>query len=233
MCAASSASLPPGLQINPQVAQPDLALDRAHALALIPVSRETATRLDRFVAVLLEWQRRMNLIASSTEATVWTRHVADSLQLIALAPEARTWVDLGSGAGFPGLAIACALADTAGACVHLVESSTKKAAFLREAVRATAAPAVVHAVRIDDFVAKVSDPVDVVAARALAPLPRLLTAAYPLLKKGAKGVFPKGQDVAAELTETAKCWNIQTTLAPSRTEPSSRIVVVHSIEPRI
>ena len=93
---------------------PELAVDRSRALALMPVSRETLDRLDRFVAVLLEWQQRMNLIASSTEPKLWTRHIADSLQLLALAPQARIWVDLGSGAGFPGVVIACALAEHAG-----------------------------------------------------------------------------------------------------------------------
>ena len=131
---------------------PELAADRSRALALTPVSRETLDRLDRFVAVLLEWQQRMNLIASSTEPKLWTRHIADSLQLLALAPQARIWVDLGSGAGFPGVVLACALADRPGARVHLVERSTKKAAFLREAVHATGAPAEVHAVRLEDFV---------------------------------------------------------------------------------
>ena len=97
---------------------PELAADRSRALALTPVSRETLDRLDRFVALLLDWQQRMNLIASSTEPKLWTRHIADSLQLLALAPQARIWVDLGSGAGFPGLVIACALADRPGAQVH-------------------------------------------------------------------------------------------------------------------
>jgi 16S rRNA (guanine527-N7)-methyltransferase len=215
------------------VAPPDLAADRARALFLTPVSRETAARLDRFVAVLLDWQHRINLIASSTEPKLWTRHVADSLQLIALAPAAKTWVDLGSGAGFPGLAVACALADSPGARVHLVESNAKKAAFLREAIRVTGAPAVVHAVRIADFAKSIPEPIDIVTARALAPLDELLSAAFPLLKRGAKGLFPKGQHVDAELTKAAKCWNIRTTLAPSRTEPNSRIVVVHHVEPRV
>jgi 16S rRNA (guanine527-N7)-methyltransferase len=213
------------------VAQPDPA-DRARALALTPVSRETAARLDRFVGVLLEWQWHTNLIASSTESKLWTRHIADSLQLLALAPEARIWVDLGSGAGFPGLVIACALADTPGAQVHLVESTQKKAAFLREAMQATGAPAVVHAERIADFVKHAPQRIDIVTARALAPLPKLLDAAYPLLKTPARGLFPKGQDVAIELTEAAKCWTIQATLAPSRTDPLSRIIVLDAIEPR-
>jgi 16S rRNA (guanine527-N7)-methyltransferase len=214
------------------VVRPDLATDRATALALVAVSRETEARLDRFVEVLTAWQQHTNLIAASTEPTLWTRHIADSLQLTALAPQSRIWVDLGSGGGFPGLVIACALADTPGAQVHLVESSTKKAAFLREAAQTIAAPAVVHAVRIEDFVADAPDSIDVVTARALAPLAKLLTAAYPLLKRGAVGLFPKGQDVGAELTEAAKCWNIQAALAPSLTNPTSRIVIVRSVEPR-
>jgi 16S rRNA (guanine527-N7)-methyltransferase len=209
---------------------PDLAADRSRALALTPVSRETLDRLDRFVAVLLEWQRRMNLIASSTEPKLWTRHIAESLQLLALAPQARIWVDLGSGAGFPGVVIACALADRPGARVHLVERSTKKAAFLREAVHATSSPAEVHAVRLEDFVENLSVPVDVVTARALAPLAALMTATYPLLKIGTLGLFPKGQDVDAELTEATKCWSIQSSLAPSLTDPKAKIVRVSGIE---
>ena len=199
---------------------------------MFAVSRETADRLDRFVALLLDWQGRINLIASSTVPVLWTRHVADSLQLLALAPGALRWADLGSGAGFPGLVIACALADSLPAEVHLIESNKKKAAFLREAVRVTGAPAIVHAERSDDFIKKIDGPVDIVTARALAPLPKLLAIAYPLLKRGAKGLFPKGQDVDAELTEAAKCWTIQASLVSSRTDPKSRVIVIRSAEPR-
>ena len=214
----------------------DLSADRDRALALTPVSRETLARLDRFVAVLVAWQRRINLIAPSTEAKIWTRHIADSLQLVALAPQARIWADLGSGAGFPGLVIACVLAEEPAAQVHLVESNGKKAAFLREAVRATDAPAIVHAMRAEDFIAAPAEragPIDVVTARALAPLPKLLAMAYPLLKTGVLGLFPKGQDVAAELTDAAKCWRIQASLAMSRTDPKARIVVVRGLEPKL
>ena len=210
---------------------PDLAEDRARALALTPVSRETLARLDAYVATLLAWQQRINLIAPSTEPKLWTRHIADSLQLLALAPEAKIWVDLGSGGGFPGLAIACALVDRPEARVHLVESNAKKAAFLREAARAAGAPAQVHAVRIEDFVENFAAPVDVVTARALAPLAELLAAAYPLLKSGAVGLFPKGQDVGAELTEAAKYWSIQSSLVPSLTDPKGRIVRITGIRP--
>ena len=210
----------------------DRADDRARALALTPVSRETLARLDHFVATRLAWQRRINLRAPSTEPKLWTRHIADSLQLLALAPEAKTWVDLGSGGGFPGLAIASALADRPGARVHLVESNAKKAAFLREAARVAGAPAHVHVVRIEDFVENFASPVDVVTARALAPLAELLTAAYPLLKSGVVGLFPKGQDVGAELTEAAKCWSIQSTLASSLTDSKGQIVRVTGLSPK-
>jgi 16S rRNA (guanine527-N7)-methyltransferase len=216
------------------VAQPpDLTADRNRALALTPVSRETLERLNRFVAELLSWQERMNLIASSTVPILWTRHIADSLQLLPLAPEAKTWADFGSGAGFPGLVLACALADTPGTTVHLVERSTKKAAFLREAARVTAAPAVIHAVRIVDFVNNQPGPIEIVTARALAPLPKLLTEVYPLLKTGVTALFPKGQDVEAELTDAAKCWNIQSSLVPSLTDPKARIVRITRAEPKV
>jgi 16S rRNA (guanine527-N7)-methyltransferase len=216
--------------VTPPDHSADLAADRARALALTPVSRETRARLDRFVAVFTAWQRRINLIAASTESTLWTRHIADSLQLLALAPTARIWADLGSGGGFPGLVIACALADEEGAQVHLVESNAKKAAFLGEAARITGVPAEIHAERIADFAHHVPQGLDVVTARALAPLPKLLAEAYPLLKTGAKGLFLKGQDVGSELTEAAKCWSIQAGLVPSRTNARSSILVVNHIE---
>ncbi len=174
----------------------------------------------------------MNLIAASTESKIWTRHVADSLQLLALAPKARIWIDLGSGAGFPGLVIACALADSPGAQVHLIESSGKKAAFLRAAAAAAGAPATVHGMRIEDFVISFTQRAEVVTARALAPLSRLLDLAYPLLKKGATGLFLKGQDVDAELTQAAKCWNVQARLVPSRTDPKASIVIVDRALPK-
>src|SRR5437763_12531058 len=166
----------------------DLSEDRARALAMNPVSRETAERLDRFVELLLKWQRVSNLIADSSVPHLWTRHIADSLQLLALAPHAHTCVDLGSGAGFPGLVLACALADAAGAAVHLIESNAKKAAFLREAARISRAAAIVHHGRAEDLVPGWQDPVDVVTARALASLSILLGLAAPMVKRGAKAL---------------------------------------------
>ena len=212
---------------------PDLAADRARALVLTDVSRETTARLDRFVELLLTWQRTTNLIAPSTVPRLWTRHIADSLQLLDLAPDARVWVDLGSGAGFPGLAIACALTGRPGAVVHLVESNAKKAAFLREAQRVTGAPAVVHALRIENFVDSFRDRADAVTARALTSLKKLYDQSAPLLGPETLGLFPKGQDVEAELTESAKYWNIsKLTLVPIRTDRTGRIVVVQGLERR-
>jgi 16S rRNA (guanine527-N7)-methyltransferase len=211
---------------------PDLSADRSRALALTPVSRETAARLDRFVALLLKWQEITHLIAPSTVPNLWTRHIADSLQLLDLAPEAKIWVDLGTGGGFPGLVIACALHGGAGRLVHLVESSTKKAAFLREAVAATESPAVVHAVRMEKFVESFASRADIVTARAVSPLSLLLGQCLPLLQRGALGVFPKGQDVEAELTEASKCWRMTADLVPSRTDPKARIVMIRALEPR-
>jgi 16S rRNA (guanine527-N7)-methyltransferase len=209
-----------------------LAANRDAALALVPVSRETLARLDRFVATLLTWQRRINLIAPASVGELWTRHVADSLQLVPLAPAVRVWLDLGAGGGFPGLAIACALAETPGARVHLIESNGKKAAFLREAVRLTGVPAVVHQARIEQMGTRLEERIDVVTARALAPLADLFGLAEPWLKRGAQALFPKGQDVGAELTEASKYWNIEAVLTPSRTDPHGRIVVVHRAERR-
>jgi 16S rRNA (guanine527-N7)-methyltransferase len=209
-----------------------LAADRAKALELVPVSREIAARLDRFVEFFLEWQARTNLIASSTISTLWTRHIADSLQLLAVAPEARRWVDLGSGGGFPGLIIATALSGKSDAQVHLVESTNKKADFLRAAATHVGAPAVVHPVRIEQFGETFDERVDAVCARALAPMEKLLGLAYPLLKRGAQGIFPKGQDVDAELTQASKYWNIEAELVPSRTDTRGRIVVLHAVSPR-
>lgn len=209
-----------------------LAADRARALEQFPVSREIAARLDRFAALLLQWQATTNLVAPSTLPHLWTRHIADSLQLVDLAPQGRAWIDLGAGGGFPGLVVAIALSETPGVLVHLVESNGKKAAFLREAVRITGAPARVHAQRISDFAQQFEGAIDVVTARALAPLEILLREAYPVLKTGAQALFLKGQDVEAELTQAAKYWTMTATLHQSRTDPAARIVCLTAVSPR-
>jgi 16S rRNA (guanine527-N7)-methyltransferase len=214
-----------------------LAADRAEALALTPVSRETEERLDRFVDLLLAWQKTTQLVSPASIPKLWTRHVADSLQLLDLAldlaPQARLWVDLGSGGGFPGLVLACALADRPGAHgaqVHLVESNNRKAAFLREAVRITGAPAMVQAMRIEKYVANFAAVPDVITARALLPFKSLIEQCFSMLSRGALGLFPKGRDVDVELTHAAKYWNIDYTLVPSRTDSLARIVVVRGLD---
>jgi 16S rRNA (guanine527-N7)-methyltransferase len=209
-----------------------LSSDKAEALKLTPVSRETESRLDRYLALLGQWQTKTNLVAPSTLPHLWTRHVADSLQLLSLAPDAKTWVDLGSGGGFPGVVLACALSEKPGAVVHLVERNSKKAAFLREALRITAAPGIVHATGIEDIVDSIGGSIDCVTARALAPLHQLIGFAEPLVGKGAKALFLKGQDVEAELTEATKYWNITPILHASLTGGQGWIVELDHIERR-
>ncbi|MCA1429648.1 16S rRNA (guanine(527)-N(7))-methyltransferase RsmG [Bradyrhizobium sp. NBAIM16] len=202
---------------NDKVLDSIIAADKTAAMKLAPVSRETEERLDRYIALLREWQAKTNLVAPSTLPNLWTRHIADSLQLVDLAPAAKRWADLGSGGGFPGVVLACVMAGTPGASVHLVERIAKKAAFLREAIRVTTSPGVVHLAEIGDNVDRITGPVDCVTARALAPLHQLIGFAEPLMSQGAKALFPKGQDVEAELTEAAKYWNIRPQLHQSRT----------------
>jgi 16S rRNA (guanine527-N7)-methyltransferase len=210
-----------------------LAADRAAALKLIPVSRETLARIDAFVELFLRWQRAVQLVAPADLPKLWTRHIADSLQLIELAPAAKQWADLGSGGGFPGLVIALAFGEREKGFVHLVESDQRKAAFLREAIRLTHAPAKVYAERVESAAKRLSAEVDVVTARALAPLPRLFELAAPFFAKGIPALFPKGQDVDNELTASTKSWNIQATTVPSRTHPHGKIVIVERASPRI
>lgn len=207
--------------------------DRRRALQLTPVSRETEERLSAYVRLLLLWQQKTNLVSPATLPHLWTRHISDSLQLLDLSDGARSWIDLGSGGGFPGLAIACALADIPGARVHLVESNGKKAAFLREAGRVTGAPVMIHTGRVEDVVDRISERVEIVTARALAPLSMLLDYAYPLMAAGSRALFLKGQDVASELTDAAKYWTLEDLhLTPSRTDRHGQIVAIRQITPR-
>ena len=205
--------------------------DKAAALALTPVSRETEARLNAYVELLSHWQAKTNLVASSTLPNLWTRHIADSLQLLGLVPTAKIWVDLGSGGGFPGVVVACALAETPGVAIHLVERNAKKAAFLREALRVTGAPGTVHHCDIEDSVDTISGRIDCVTARAVAPLHQLIGFAEPWMKRGAKALYLKGQDVEAELTEATKYWNMQPQLHRSRTG-DGWIVEINRLERR-
>jgi 16S rRNA (guanine527-N7)-methyltransferase len=196
------------------------------------VSRETRQRLDVIVAQLRKWQARINLIAPSTMSEIESRHVADSLQLAGLAQDARRWVDLGSGGGFPGLVVAAVLVDAPGASMTLIESNAKKCAFLRETARVAGLPVTVICERIETAVPALSGAFDIVSARALAPLIRLLDYAEPLLAAGATGLFPKGQDVDDELRTALQAWNLRHDLIQSSTEDSARIVRVTSASRR-
>lgn len=208
----------------------DPQADKERAFSLTPVSRETRERLEQFVALLLLRQAHTNLVARSTLPQLWSRHVADLLQLLTIAPQAKVWADLGSGGGFPGVVLACALTETVGAKVHLIESVGKKADFLREVARALALPAQVHQIRAEKFAESCAETIHAVTARALAPLKILCDQAFPLIAKGALGVFPKGQHVEAELTEAAKYWSIQADQMPSLTSPEGRIVVIRGLK---
>jgi 16S rRNA (guanine527-N7)-methyltransferase len=232
LCPERKRSIEPMAKTAKRSASPISAADKAAALALTPVSRETEARLDRYVELLREWQAKTNLVAPSTLPNLWTRHIADSLQLLALAPSAKVWLDLGSGGGFPGVVLACALGETSGAMVHLVERNARKAAFLREALRVTQSPGTVHLADIGDIVDRITTPVDCVTARAVAPLHQLIGFAEPLMTRGAKALFLKGQDVEAELTEATKYWKIEPHLHSSRTGGGGWIVELGHVERR-
>jgi 16S rRNA (guanine527-N7)-methyltransferase len=207
--------------------RPDqLAEDRQAALRLVPVSRETGTRLATFVDLLARWRHSANLIAESTFASVWTRHIADSAQLIALAPQARQWIDMGSGAGFPGLVIAIHLADVPGAVVHLIESDQRKCAFLREAVRATGAAATIHPRRVEAIDAASLGPVDAVTARAFAPLPLTLKLARTWIERGAVGVFPRGESGKDQIAALPESTSYAIEVLPSLVDARSAILRV-------
>ena len=206
--------------------------DKAAALAITPVSRETESKLQGIVDNLARWQKIKNLVGPSTLDEVWLRHIADSLQIAAAAPDAKVWADFGSGAGFPGLVIAATLIGVPGARVHLVESNDRKCAFLRETARLLGLPVTVHPERIEAMANRLP-PVEIVTARALAPLSELLEMTSPLLQKGAVALFPKGQDLANELTEASKCWKIRAIELPSLTDPKARILRVEQAEKRV
>lgn len=207
--------------------EPDaLPGDRAAALALFPLPPETEQRFAIYAELLNKWQKTINLVAASTLPHIWMRHFADSLQVQAAAPEARLWVDLGSGAGFPGLVTAIRLAGDPRAKVHLIEADQRKCAFLREVSRETGAPTIVHAGRIESVVEQIDEPIEAVSARALAPLPDLVAYAAKFLEKGAVGLFLKGQDVAGELTDSALLSRYDVSMRESVTSPSGRLVTV-------
>ena len=197
-------------------------------LANLGVSRESMARLEILVHVLLAWQERINLIAPSTIDDVWMRHVVDSAQLLPLIHKNTSAIaDLGSGAGFPALVLAAIQP----AQVHMFESNAKKVAFLHEALRQMKVEAFVHRDRLETNSAPKPLPsVQLVTARAFAPLPLLLGYAQPFFESGATALFHKGQDVDAELAEAAKAWEITAQKHSSITDFQSVILEVKELK---
>jgi len=188
--------------------------------------------LERYVALLRRWQPAQNLVSPHTLGEIWRRHIADSAQLVALFPEARRWIDIGSGAGLPGMITAILLADTPGALVPCVESNQRKCAFLRAAIRETGAPAVVQEGRIESVLKQWRDPADFISARALASFPALLDLTEPLTSRGVACAFHKGEDFDAELAEASQSWALDLVRHKSLIDPTSSIIEVRRAERR-
>ena len=201
-------------------------MTEAQFAGIAGVSRETRGRLRAYLEILTRWQSRINLVGASTLADPWRRHFLDSAQLDPLLPaEARTIIDLGSGAGFPGLVIAILRPSSA---VHLIESDGRKCAFLREAARATGASPTIHHSRIE---ALPPFACDAVTSRALASLERLLRLAWPFLSvsPSAECLFLKGAGFAQELTRCRKEWKMQVERIPSRSDPTGAILRLREV----
>lgn len=187
-------------------------------------SEEQRRDLEHYEALLRKWQRTINLVAPSTLPQLWGRHFRDSAQLLDLAPDARRWIDLGSGGGFPGLVVAL-LGKSRGLKVDLVESDARKSAFLRTVSRETHAPATVHHARIEALLPSLSVP-DVISSRALAPLPQLLEWSAEKIDQGATGLFMKGQDVDAELNLLPNSSRFKILKYPSQTDSAASILKI-------
>jgi 16S rRNA (guanine527-N7)-methyltransferase len=202
--------------------------------AIFAVSRETLDRLATYEALLRRWQKAINLVAPSTLDEVWHRHFADSAQLWLYRPAAaRTWLDLGSGAGFPGLVLAILAAEAGESRHFLVESDSRKAAFLREVARQTGIVVDILCMRIENPETRVKvGKVDCVTARALAPLPRLVEMAAPYFASSTLGLFLKGREVAAEIEEAARTWRFAYELKPSVTDEDARVVLLKALRPK-
>jgi 16S rRNA (guanine527-N7)-methyltransferase len=181
--------------------------------------------LERLHLMLADWNERMNLVSAASLAEFWPRHAFDSAQLLQVAPNARVWVDIGAGAGFPGLVLAILLKGEAGATVHLVESVAKRCRFLETVVEALALPAQIHNDRAENLKLKA----DVVTARAVAPLVKLLGFARPYLDRGAVGLFQKGRGADAEIAEAKASWRFTCNAIASRSDPEGRILQIEGL----
>ncbi len=205
---------------------PPEAFGPAEFAAMTGATAERMSELERFRELVAEGNARMNLVGPSALSEFWRRHAFDSAQLLTHAPRACVWADLGAGAGFPGIVLAILLKGVSGARVHLIESMAKRCRFLRETAEALDLDVEVHNARAEDLRLK---GIEVVAARACAPLPRLLAFAEPYLKAGAVGLFLKGRDVESELTDARRIWKFHAHLEPSASDSSGRIVRVERL----
>ncbi|WP_062219834.1 MULTISPECIES: 16S rRNA (guanine(527)-N(7))-methyltransferase RsmG [unclassified Aureimonas] len=206
-----------------------LAEERSLVLSRHGVSRETVEKLDAYVELLRTWQTRINLISPSTIPEIWTRHLEDGLWLSHLARNATRWVDLGSGAGFPGLVLAITLCGREGAEMHLVESNAKKAAFLRTVIRELSLPAEVHVERIEDC-GEIIGGAEAVSARALASLDELCALVAPHLKPDAKCWFPKGRNHDEEIAAASAHWRFDMVKHSSEIEDGSVMLEIRRLE---
>ena len=199
--------------------------------AAFAVSRETLGRLELYESLLRRWQPAVNLVAPSTLPQVWHRHFADSAQLVALLPSAaRSLADLGAGAGFPGMVLAIILTEMRPVRCCLIESDQRKAAFLRAVARQTGLAVDIVSTRIESEETQVRiGQVDVVTARALAPLSRLLALAAPLFGPETVGLFLKGRDAAREIDEARAGWRFDVELVASATEARGSVVVIRHL----
>ena len=200
--------------------------EELQTISKLGVSRESLERIEAFLSLLFDWQRKTNLVSPATLPKVWTRHVIDSLQLLPyLNAPSGAIADLGSGGGFPGIILAIA----SGRPVDLYESNQKKAAFLSEALRVSRATGSVKLGRLEDVATPVKGRYAYVTARALAPLPELLSYAAPFIASGATGLFLKGKDADLELTESAKSWRIKMDKQQSLTDSEAVLLAVKEI----
>lgn len=197
--------------------------------SIFPVSRETITRLTSYRSLLQAWQAKTNLVAPNTLAQFWVRHVADSLQVKALRPQARHFADLGSGGGFPGMVIAICNGDDPQSSQQLLERSQKKCAFLRSVAIATGARCQIHCERIESAAKQIMQSAitpQIVTARALAPLVKLLDLAEPLLAQGATALFHKGREYRGELEECRGLWQFDLVVHESKIEAGSVLLEI-------
>ena len=195
---------------------------------LAGASAERMVDLEAFRHRLIEANAVMNLVGPDSLPDFWNRHAWDSAQLLDLAPDARTWADLGAGAGFPGVVLAILLKNRPGTHVWLIDSLQKRCRFLQVVVDALDLPATVVWGRAEAQALKV----DIVTARAVAPLEKLLAYAQPYLTRGAQGLFLKGEKAEAELRDAARLWQVDAILSASRSDPRGRIVTIRSLTSR-